>query len=1451
MNPVLKRERSPLALIRSAAYPVWTIVLFMSALLFSGQACASLNINSVTLNGGSSTTVASGATISVVVSETNTGRSNWQSTSVTTTNTTTNAQVTACVNTTNYSGNGTYNATFNITAPAVIGTYNVDVFASSNGTCTGAISGTFTLAGGIIVVAAPTVTGISPTSGPTAGGTAVTITGTNFTGATSVTIGGVAATGVTVVNATTITATTPAGTAGAKNVLVTAPGGTGTGSNLFTYVAAPTVTGISPGSGPTAGGTAVTITGTNFTGATSVTIGGVAATGMTVSNATTIMATTPAGTAGAKDVVVTTIGGAGTGTGLYTYVAAPTVTTNSATALTSSGATLNGTVSSNGASTAVTFDYGLDNTYGSSATATASPLAAGATNTAVSAAITGLICNTTYHFRVKGVNSTGTTNGNDLTFSTSVCPPPVVVLSKVASTSAAAIGSYVTFNITATNPTASPLNNVVVTDAIPAGMSYSNYAATLGTATVSGQTLSWNIPSIPAGSGAQLTLVVQLTISGTFTNTVSSPGATDASASILVLSSAITHYRMDEAAGSWNGSPGEVIDSGGNALNGHRRTTSTPTNTNTVVPVPTIPSQHSSVVGDFCNAGNFDGTAVVESAGSPFFQFTNKLSASAWIYPTAYPGGDLYSILSNDVNYEFHLNPAGNLYWWWNNGVTLTSAGTIPLNQWTHIAITMDGSLGASSREPIYINGVQDPNTNNWGGTLQTNTCPFYIGGDISTGSNCSLIPGRNFHGMIDEAKIYNYELSAAEVQADMNLGRLCGATTFDHIQIEHDGTASTCTPKVVTVKACMDATCSSLYPGTVTVKLSPTGWIPGDVLTISGGVASATLSNTSITPPSITLGTLSVSPTAANATSCYNGSTASCTLSVAANATCLFDAVETNANPHTHLYTKLAGTPFNVDVLALSNPTTVNTTYTGTVTVDLVDTSSVACSPSSTVLSTGPTITYVAASKGVVASKGRIPVSLTCPTAAPNVQVRMTTGASFACSYDKFAVRPSAVTLITNASAAAPGASASPAIQAGMPFNIGATTTPVGYAGVLTLDSTKLTAQLPSDVSAQINGGIVGLLTLNSSLLANTAQSGNATYNEVGYLYANAGAFRDSTFTSVDQNNQIDGCTTTNPESCDCLLSVNTTNPGVPDNLSDVLINGRYGCYVGNKTTVSFGRFIPEHFNTAITPVAGVPMPCPTNLPVGMVCPIQFNGFVYSGQAFTTQVSARNLTDGSTQNYYGYFAKSVTLSAAVAPGGATTASGSMTNNTIATATFIAGAATTNTPIFTFASAATAPTNIYIRATDAEGVTSQRAINPTATSIEGGVMVVSGRVKVSNAYGSELLPLTLMATAQYYTATGWLNSNTDSITQLVLNYGGTISTSATLSPANRILSLGNLSIILGAPNATGVVTATPTIDPTSPGNPPFSSGSGTIIPGKATFGIYKNNNGFIYRRENY
>ncbi|GDY22183.1 hypothetical protein LBMAG56_35300 [Verrucomicrobiota bacterium] len=91
----------------------------------------------------------------------------------------------------------------------------------------------------------PTVTSISPTSGSTAGGTSVTITGTGFTGATGVTIGGAAAPSVSVVSDTSITCTTPMGTAGTASVIVTTPAGANAANTLFTYLSpttAPTVT---------------------------------------------------------------------------------------------------------------------------------------------------------------------------------------------------------------------------------------------------------------------------------------------------------------------------------------------------------------------------------------------------------------------------------------------------------------------------------------------------------------------------------------------------------------------------------------------------------------------------------------------------------------------------------------------------------------------------------------------------------------------------------------------------------------------------------------------------------------------------------------------------------------------------------------------------------------------------------------------------------------------------------------------------------------------------------------------------------------------------------------------------------------------------------------------------------------------------------------------------------
>jgi alpha-tubulin suppressor-like RCC1 family protein len=151
------------------------------------------------------------------------------------------------------------------------------------------------------------VTSVSPNAGPAAGGTSVTITGTNFTGATAVRFGANSAGSFTVNSASMITAVSPAG-AGVVDVTVTTGAGTSAPSAADRFSYLPTVTNVSPGTGPQAGGTSVTITGTNFTGATAVKFGANSASSFTVNSATMITVVSPAGV-GLVDVTVTTPGG--------------------------------------------------------------------------------------------------------------------------------------------------------------------------------------------------------------------------------------------------------------------------------------------------------------------------------------------------------------------------------------------------------------------------------------------------------------------------------------------------------------------------------------------------------------------------------------------------------------------------------------------------------------------------------------------------------------------------------------------------------------------------------------------------------------------------------------------------------------------------------------------------------------------------------------------------------------------------------------------------------------------------------------------------------------------------------------------------------------------------------------------------------------------------------------
>jgi IPT/TIG domain-containing protein len=191
----------------------------------------------------------------------------------------------------------------------------------------------------------PTISSINPATGATGGGNIVTITGTNFANGATVKFGSTSALGVSVNGTTSITATAPAHAAGSVTVTVTNPDGQ-SGTTNYVY-ADPTlsITAVSPNTGSTTGGTAVTITGSNFQSGATVTFGALPATEVAFVNSTTLTAKTPMGPVTQQLSVDVTVKNpdakSATSTGAFTYtVPSPTVTDVSPSSSSTAGGTI-------------------------------------------------------------------------------------------------------------------------------------------------------------------------------------------------------------------------------------------------------------------------------------------------------------------------------------------------------------------------------------------------------------------------------------------------------------------------------------------------------------------------------------------------------------------------------------------------------------------------------------------------------------------------------------------------------------------------------------------------------------------------------------------------------------------------------------------------------------------------------------------------------------------------------------------------------------------------------------------------------------------------------------------------------------------------------------------------------------------------------------------------------
>ncbi|MBE4581410.1 DUF6701 domain-containing protein [Vibrio navarrensis] len=246
------------------------------------------------------------------------------------------------------------------------------------------------------------------------------------------------------------------------------------------------------------------------------------------------------------------------------------------------------------------------------------------------------------------------------------------------------------------------------------------------------------------------------------------------------LPSAVALYHLEEQV--WDGSANEVLDASGNALHGRAVNGAV-----TALVTPALPTLNN--LGT-CGYGEFvaNQNQYVEVAHDSQLSLSNQLTVSAWVYPTSRPAsGSLYTIVSKDTNYEFHLDSAGHVFWYWqrSNGSanSLTTTETIPLDTWSHITIRYDNSLPGNQRQKIYINGVAVKSGND-SNSLRTNTLNLEIGRDYNFDS-------RSFDGRIDEVAIYSRALSDSQILDLYNQRHQCSGPTLQCFSDSFDSSLS------------------------------------------------------------------------------------------------------------------------------------------------------------------------------------------------------------------------------------------------------------------------------------------------------------------------------------------------------------------------------------------------------------------------------------------------------------------------------------------------------------------------------------------------------------------------------------------------------------------------------------------------------------------------------------
>lgn len=806
---------------------------------------------------------------------------------------------------------------------------------------------------------------------------------------------------------------------------------------------------------------------------------------------------------------------------------------------------------------------------------------------------------------------------------------------------------------------------------------------------------------------------------------------------------------------------------------------------------------------------------------------------------------------------------------------TTTDANVFADYYWTHITISWHFASGSSaSRQRIYINGSLTSNRNfTSSGALNSGIGTLYMGDNRSTASSYVLSAG----GVIDGVRVYSHELSGAEVAAAYALNPPCTYLHHLRLETASASALSgAIVPFTVRACANASCSSTWTGGVTGTLNLSGTGVVAafpsGSGFSIPAGSSSTTVNAivTSLGVATASLSELSSTPAGSPKVQCGLGTTPgplnNCDLTIAGglhHVRVASTATGLSCSPNSYTLTACA----NADC---------STRYTSGLSGNLsISGGSVAYPAGSAFTMLAGSSTAEVKAQLTQAATYTVGVSglSVAPTASPGLQCGMgaTPSAGGSCQQviadagflldvphhvagDSQSVSISAVRKSDNSLSCTPAfANVSRSINFRCTHNNPSSGfVPVVVAGAALNAANNAAAACDGvgrNVSLAFNGsGVatttvshadVGLLGLTATYTGSGADAGLTLTGSDTFVAApaafvfsgvtagpiKAGADFSATVTAVNRSGvKVSNFGRESPAATATLTFAKRRPTGAGSQAG--VFSGSLGAFLEGQAQASNLRWsevgdadlvasstaylasgLSISGTTGSGPVGAVGPFVPNHFEVAVTQACASGGYTYSGEPFALTVTARNAAGGITQNHDGgaltspNFARAVTLSAATNGG-----LGALAQTSLPASAFAAGTATLNNQTFGFTNKLTAPAAVAIRAVNADGVSS-------AGQAEGAANLRSGRLRLSNAFGSELKVLKVPVTVQFWSGAAWVQNTADACTVVpassvvrarYLNHQGAITTAwGTAVQGDVNLAGGRGDLILSAPSNGG------------------------------------------------